>query len=297
VAIYANVTDPIRLAFDSTGVMYVGRDNSGSGGGAGDAVKIHRVGLGGAPVVEYGSSAIVDPDALVVDASGDIGSAGAVLVGGQISNAAGGHITEVAIDESITVLFGPTTAFHNPTDFVFESGGRLLFTNAVNPGTSSPGLYQSSGGPPTALFTTTSNLLGVALDPAGRIFVTASDGTIRIYDSSGSLIDGSFATGLGSSPLLAIGKLGSSSTDVFTVNISGELVRIEMSGSSTVIGTGFGTATDLQFGSDGALYVSEFVNDQVLRISPIPAVPSAGVPWLIVLITALAASTVRQLTA
>jgi hypothetical protein len=28
-----------------------------------DAVKIHRVGLGGAPVVDYGSSPIVDPDA------------------------------------------------------------------------------------------------------------------------------------------------------------------------------------------------------------------------------------------
>ena len=127
--------------------------------------------------------------------------------------------------------------------------------------------------------------------------MTASDGTIRIYDSSGSLIDGSFATGLGSSPLLAIGKFGSASTDVFSVNTSGELVRIEMSGSSAVIGTGFGIVRDLQFGTDGALYVSDFANDQVLRIAPIQAVPSSGLPWLIVLIMTLAASTVRQLTA
>jgi hypothetical protein len=180
VVVYASVTDPIRLAFDPVGVLYVGRDNSGSGGGAGDAVRIHRVGQGGSPVVEYGNSSIVDPDALVVDVNGDIGSAEAVIVGGQISNLLGGHITEVASDETVAEIFGPDPAtWHNPADFVLDSGGRLLFTNAANLGTSPRGLYQSSGGSPTALVTSASHLITIALDPVGRIFVTASDGTIR----------------------------------------------------------------------------------------------------------------------
>ena len=77
------------------------------------------------------------------------------------------------------------------------------------------------------------------------------------------------------------------------MNASGELVRIEMSGSATVIGTGFRTARDLQFGPDGALYVSDFTNDQVIRISA-KVVPSAGFPWRIALIAALVASAAHR---
>src|SRR5215510_12230037 len=83
VTTYADVTDPTALSFASDGTLYVGRDASGSGGGSGDAVKIHRIGPGGAPVEEFGNAALFDPDGAPVDESGTVpGTAGAVLVGG-----------------------------------------------------------------------------------------------------------------------------------------------------------------------------------------------------------------------
>src|ERR1035437_420600 len=60
-SIYATVTDPRDLAFGADGALYAGRDNSGSGGGPADAVKIHRIGPGGSPVTEFGSVMISDP--------------------------------------------------------------------------------------------------------------------------------------------------------------------------------------------------------------------------------------------
>lgn len=39
------------------GTLYVGRDNTGSGGGPGDLVKNHRIGPGGSLVVEFGGTA------------------------------------------------------------------------------------------------------------------------------------------------------------------------------------------------------------------------------------------------
>lgn len=271
VQVYANVTDPTRLAFAPDGTLYTGRDNLGSGGGAGDAVRIHRIGPGGSPVEEYGLASIPDPDALVVDVNGDVGSAGSVLVGGIISVAAGGRITEVAVDESVTPLFN-TTTFDNPSEMVFDSAGRLLFSNFPNPGTPS-GVFQSTGAVPTALFTTTPQLAYIALDATGRIFVSAADGSIRIYSSAGALINGSFATGMGAGVPLAIGPLGDLDTGVFTVTSAGQLRRFDLAGgSSSLVGTGF-AASDLQFGPDGALYVAEFANDRVLRITPVAAVP------------------------
>ena len=61
------------------------------------------------------------------------------------------------------------------------------------------------------------------------------------------------------------------------VNAVGELVRIEISGTQTVIGSAFTDASDLEFGPDGALYVSEFNNDDILRVA---AAPPAAVPGL-----------------
>ena len=50
VSVHAVVTDPLSLSFGADGALYTGRDNSGSGGGYGDAVKIHRIAPGGSPV-------------------------------------------------------------------------------------------------------------------------------------------------------------------------------------------------------------------------------------------------------
>ena len=92
---WATVTDPMKISFDSNGNLYSGRDNSGSGGDFGDAVKIHRIESDGASFSEYGAIAIPDPDAVVVDVDGVFGAPGAVLMGGIISNQTGGQIASV----------------------------------------------------------------------------------------------------------------------------------------------------------------------------------------------------------
>jgi len=289
VEVYASVTDPVRMAFDSTGVMYVGRDASGSGGGNGTAVKIHRIPAGGGAATEYGLSTIVDPDAVVVDVNGALGVAGDVLVGGIISNAAGGKISRIAPDQTVSVLFGPTTTFHNPTELVFEPSGRLLFTNAANPGTSQNGLYQVVGGVLSLLAATTPQLAALDIDSTGRIFAGAGDGAIQVFSSSGALLNASFAL----STRFAIGSLGPVAEHVYAIDAQHKLQRIDMQGVATEIGSGFSLATDMEFGPDGALYVAEFSNDRILRIAPswttyctagtstngcVPTIAASGVP-------------------
>ena len=279
VTVYATVTDPVSLAFDAAGYLYVGRDNAGSGGGNGDAVRIHRVSPGGSPVIEYGVSAVLDPDAVIVDVNGLFGDAGAVVVGGFVSNATGGHVTRILPDQSVVPLFGPTTGWHNPTWFVFDLDGRMLFSNFANPGTSPPGIYRSTGGSPTALILTTLNPRAIAVDSLNRIFITHTDGTIKLYDETGALLNGSFATGLGASAVLEIGTLGGSSESVFAIDAAGNLLRISMAGVVTTIGSGFVGQSWMRFGPDDALYVTEFPNDRVLRVSadnPSGRVPDGG---------------------
>lgn len=62
------MTDPIKHAFAPAGTLFVGRDNSSSGGTAGDAVKIHRVVPGG--------SSVTDPEEVAYDALGIVSSNG-----------------------------------------------------------------------------------------------------------------------------------------------------------------------------------------------------------------------------
>jgi len=267
VTVYATVTDPITLAFDAAGYLYVGRDNAGSGGGNRDAVKIHRVAPGGSPVIEYGVSAIVDPDAVIVDVNGVFGVAGAVLVGGTISDPVGGHITRILPDQSVVPLFGPTTAWHNPSWLAFDLDGRMLFTNFANPGTSPPGIYRSTGASPTALILTTLNPRTIAVDSLNRIFITHTDGTIKLYGETGTLLNGSFATGLGASAMLDIGTFGGSSESVFAIDSAGNLLQISMAGVVTTLGSGFVGQAAMAFGPDDSLYVSDIPNDRVLRVS------------------------------
>ena len=72
------------------------------------------------------------------------------------------------------------------------------------------GILASTGDPLSVLFTLPSGAqpLGIAIDNANRIFTSASDGIIRIHDSAGNLVNGAFASGLGSGPVLDFGKGG-----------------------------------------------------------------------------------------
>lgn len=261
---YASVPNPERLSFDTSGILYVGNGDNAPAG-----VFIHRVGVNGTPVDEYGASAIFDPDGVLFDATGVIsGTPGSVLVSRQFANSvAEGAITVIRPDQSLSTLFGPTAAFRNPDDMAFDRSGRLLFTdgdfNLHN-------ILVTSAGFPSVLCTLPAGARasGIAIDPTDRIFVTASDGTIRICDAAGNLVGGAFAIGLGPNPSLAFGMSGGFGTDLYaTDDNNGSLVRFDSLGNMTVIGSGFVSVRDLAFGPDGALYVSEGSNNRVLRIS------------------------------
>jgi hypothetical protein len=279
VSVHASVTDPIRIASAPDGTLYAGRDNSGSGGTSADAVRIHQVDPTGSPVFEYGDVTIFDPDAVAVDVGGDIGSAGSVLVGGVVSGASGGRIWEVAADESVSLLF-TSTNFENPTDMLFDSTGRLLFTNNfIN-----PGLFESTGGVPTALVSTAVDLEYIALGDSNEIFVSTSNGSILRYNASGAFLGE--ILGLGGPAPIAFGEelTGSGTSGLYAVNSAGELVFFDLVGPPTVAGDGFEFVVDLEFGPDGSLFAAEFANDRILRLPE----PSAGLPAGLALLILLA---------
>lgn len=281
---YADVADPIGISFDATGNLFVGRDNSGSGGGVADAVKIHRISPGGTTVSEYGNSTIIDPDGVIVDINGTFGVAGAVITGGQVSNSQGGFLSSILPDESVNVLFGLTTTFHNPSGYAFDGNGRLLFSNFSNPGTSPAGVYASTGvgDAPSLLFSSTSRIGGIAVDDFDQIFVSTEDGRVEIRALDGSLIDSDFVTGLGFSGPLAFGSLGNGNIDLFAINSTGDLLRIDMLGNTETIGSGFTTSNSIQFGADGSLYAADFSGDRILRVSAVPE-PALGITSLMFL--------------
>ncbi len=264
VEIYADVPGPVELDFDASGNLFCGRDIPGTGGH--DSVKIHRVGPGGTPVVEYGASVIRDPDAVLVDRDGSIsGTAGAVVVCGD--GGSGGKIVAVLPDESIVTLHESYT-MSNPSASARGRDGLLLSDWTLGK------VYEyAPPGPPTVLIGSPGTL---AVHPDDRIFVCHDDGVVRVYDADGALLDGSFATLSTESPM-AFGTGGAFGTDLYAVKRdSGELVRIAPDGTPTVIGTGFPTGTfGIEFGPDGALYAADFEGGRVLRIaSLVPSAPS-----------------------
>jgi len=249
---YANVTDPVALTFDyATGVLYVGRDNSGSPGGSNlEAVKIHRVGPNGSSVDEYGDSPISDPDVVTFDASGAIsGVPGSVLVGGL-------RVFTVLPDENVQDLFGGG----NVAEMTMDSRGRLLFT-AQN----SNSVFVSDGGLPTPLFTLPASGRGLAVAPNGHIYSAATDGVIRVHDADGNLVNAAFATALGDRPYLAFGRGGEFGHQLYAI-ANGQLLRFDESGNRQVLRDGV-DALDLAFGPDNALYLSIFHDDRIQRIT------------------------------
>ena len=273
-SIYALVPDPLALSFGADGALYVGRDASGSGGSSGAAVKIHRVAPGGAPVTEFGDTAISDPDALIVDLAGAVsGTPGAVLVGGVHDNGSTGKIVKIAPDGAVTTLFAPSATWWNPSDFAFDPSGRLLITE-INNGR----VLATTGGTPTILFTL-ANAHRLAVDALGRIVVSTSSGTqLRLYTSEGALSNANFAAVKASSPVVR-GPGGEWGTDLYAIAPNGNLIRIGLDGATNVVGGRFlmasGTALPgLAFGPDGALYASDFEADRIYRFGW-PNVPGA----------------------
>lgn len=271
-SIYAVVSDPQALSFGADGALYVGRDASGSGGSSGAAVKIHRVAPGGAPVTEFGDTAISDPDALVVDQAGVVsGTPGAVLVGGVHDDSGTGKIVKITPDGAVTTLFAPSATWWNPSDFVFDQAGRLLITELSN-----GRVLVTTGGTLTILFTL-ANAHHIAVDAWGRIAVSTSSGSqLRLYSSDGVLLNANFVPVKASSPVVR-GPGDEWGTDLYAVAPNGDLIRIGPDGAANVVGGRFLMASGavlsaLAFGPDGALYASDFEADRIYRFGR-PNVP------------------------
>lgn len=249
IAVYARVREPMKLSFSRHGNLYVGRQ---------PGTRIHKVAPGGRPVAEFGPP-MVDPDAVLVDSAGTIsGKRHAVLVGG------GGILAAIYPTQTAAVIF--SSGFADVDDMQFDRRGRLIFSDDL------PRVLASTGGPPGVLFSTPSRPGSIAIDEDNRIFVALADGTISVYTPDGMLADRAFASGLaGLDTYLAFGS-GAGGFGRFLYVLSGStLLRFNMNGNRTVIGTGFqvgpSSGTGFTFGPDHALYVSDYQANRVLRIS------------------------------
>jgi len=242
-------TKPIELAFP-TCPLYVGRDAPGS---SEPSLSIYRVGQGGVSVEDFGD-AVIDPDAVTVDSAGTFcGTPGSVLTGGWNFSANTGTVWCIDPDGTTTVLWGPTTAFHNPSSMILDNNGRLLFTDKDD-----GKVFSSDGSFPTVLIPAAGQANGIAVDAANNIYVRDYGGTIQKYDENGGLLDSSFVTGLDtvSALTLTFGFGGLWGTDLYTVS-NGNLLRIDDTGAVTTLSVEFAGTISIAFGPDGTLYASK----------------------------------------
>lgn len=250
IAAYACVPAPEKLSFAPDGTLYVGQPGS--------VDRIRRVPPGGGASVAFGPPQ-QDPDAVLFDAAGRISRVKhAVLVGGD------GILAAIFPDQTSAVIFD--AGFSDVDDMKFDRTGRLIFADDA------PQVLASAGGPPFVLFATPSRPGSIAIDADNRIFVALADGSIRVYNRSGTLA-GTFATGLatGLNTYIVFGEGAGGFGRFLYVLSESTLLRFSANGKASVIGTGFdsrqASGLGFVFGPDHALYVSDYDNDRVLRIA------------------------------
>lgn len=248
-AVYARVDEPMKLSFGPDGALYAGRQGGN---------RVHRIAPGGSPVTEFGPP-MSDPDAVLVDATGVIsGAANSLLVGG------GGILAAIFQDQTARVIFN--AGFADVDDMKFDASGRLVFSDDA------PQVLASNGAPPSVLFATPSRPGSIAIDDDKRIFLALGDGTIRVYSADGTVADNAFASGLaGLDTYLAFSAPGGGFGKDLYVLSGPELLRFDKRGKATIIGAGFNvgpsSGTGFVFGPDKALYVSDYYQNRILRIS------------------------------
>ena len=295
---FATVTDPVHLSFDSDGNLFVGRDDSGSGGGFADPVSIHRVSADGNTVTVFGSP-VPDPDGVVVDTNGSVAPAGpnSVLVGGTVGGPTRGRITQIAPSQVNSVLFESTTAeLHNPQQLAVDSNGRVLLANCADSG--AVGIIDEGG---LAVFASGLGQCvgGIAVDPNDRIFVSVNfEGRVKLLDSAGNVLNSAFATGLSSPDALAFDTLGLFGGNLYVAERqAGNVIKVNpVTGATETFASGFNGVDGLAFGPTGSLFVSEFSSDTVWRIDGNPAaLPALSLLGLLAMVGMIvAALTLRR---
>jgi len=268
VEFYADCIDPLSLSFNNAnGDLFVGRDNTGSGGGGGDDLKIHRVAYNSGIGIEYGDSPIHDPDGVLFDTNGTItGLAGSVMV----FNGGPGPQGRIDVIRPNQTVFNLVTdvALGNPAAHVFEPGGNSLITTDQENGFVN---RVTAGGVVTTIATLSNgSAFGATIDPTnGDIYVNGTDGIVRKFNSAGTLQNPNFLSGLNFNAHMFWGS-GMFGNQMIIKN-GGTIMTVDGSGNTTVVGTGWDSIGAMTIGADGYLYVSEFNNDRIMRVVPEPA--------------------------
>lgn len=270
------VPDAFEIRFNRAGDMFVA--NSGVSQGNAPSGPIRRV-LADGSVSDH-STAIADPDALIVDTLGSIASQiGAILVGGSLDFANDiNHLTEVAPDGSTTteLLQASSPNLSNPSSFAFLPDATLLITNfddnSISRLSNAGGLqlapfYQANDAP--------TGMISVEVH-AGSVFVVTGGGALAQLDLSGSEISQNiWPTSLDGAPAKIAADVGGNfGNRLLIVSSARQLVAYDP-GTNAFERLGAFTFDNPVFGMtvspvDGALYVSESVSGQIWRVVATP---------------------------
>lgn len=240
--------DLFHLSFDSNGILYSGGAKAGDPTGA---LPVLRISADGSTLTPYGP-ALADPDGVVVDEGGAVALAGpnTLLVG------SGEQIVQIDPNSlAATSLF--TVAGGSIQQMAFDNAGRLYFTDASNAGR----VGRVENGTLSILNSLGVGIGGIALDEANnRMFVSAYlQGTVKVLDANGALLNGAFVTGLSQPDALALDTQGAFGNDLYVADrTSGVIVRVDPdTGANEVFAANLAFPIGMTFDSSGHLYVAD----------------------------------------
>lgn len=256
---YASLIYPTELSVDEFGDVFTGRNSDGGR----TAHYIRRVHDGG--VERYSNTTITDPDSTYYDLTGEFsGVPGSVLVGGLQSSGSSGKITAVLPDGEVVTIAGPDSAVGNVAHMERDTRGRLLFLNSSNLMAFKDGIVSQVG------TISSPGIRGMAVSPDGIIYISNEGGGISSYDLDGNLLNASFGSAGGNKPWSATFSKGGVWGQMLYVidDQTGELTRFDENGHAEVVGTGFFGGAYLAFGPADVLYIGDYINDRILRVTP-----------------------------
>jgi hypothetical protein len=273
VDVYAEVPGASSLAFAPDGVLFVGTEQTGH--------RIYRVGIGGAPITEFGDAPFQYPHGVLYDAAGGVsGAPGSVIVYGAHWESGGqAHVSAIAPDGSTKHLFfGPPLVA--PESAAIDRYGRMFIGDF-------PGLWVTTGDE-LELFTPrgfgyidSANFL--ALDGAGQILFSHEVGpdwdalSIRLITEQGELDEtpfvwqrpGPYMHGLAFSPKNRLWQGDLVAVSGNRWQESSTIYRIDDEGHVLPFGHDFPPGTLAPtFGPDSTLYLCNPDAGLIYRVTP-----------------------------
>jgi len=272
-----NVPNPIGLAMDSTGLLYVGNDEIRPG-------RARRIPVGGGAPVLFGPT-VDDPDNISIDGANNV----------YIGSEDGLYRVTPA---GVSTLFA-STYLGNMTCQVRDHTGRFGEAGAIYAGNASytHDLVRVSSMGTVSPFVTGSPIttpFGLAIDDAGYLYVTETGTAKGLYRVTPTGTVTAFVSTF-TNPFSVVWSDWTRRLYVGDVNQQ-KIFEVTQDGQVTEFVTEV-SPHGMAFGSDGQLYVSDRISnpDRILRISGFaaPPVPAVGTWGLIALILAMGALLLR----